>query len=203
LAERLDLSGKFVIGYIGTVGMAHALEIVPRAAAILQERGLGGEVAFLITGDGAERRKVRALADEIAPGVVTFVDPVPRDEVADYWVLCDAALVHLRADRLFETVIPSKIFEAMAMERPILLGVRGESARIVEKAGTGLAFSPENPEALADAVEALMRDPQRLKAMKAAGRRGAERYSRANLAREMERDLVALTHRGAPSPDCT
>ena len=76
----------------------------------------------------------------------------PKEEMPQYWALSDIALVLLRKSDLFKTVIPSKIFEAMAMRKPIVLGVEGESRDIIERADSGVAIPPEDASALCDAV---------------------------------------------------
>ena len=124
--------------------------------------------------------------------MVVFVDPVPREEVADYWALSDAALVHLQDKPLFETVIPSKIFEAMAMQCPILHGVRGESADIVTGSGAGMAFTPEDPDALADVIASLLEHPEKLEEMARAGGAAAPQFSRTAMAHSMEGELQKL-----------
>ena len=72
----------------------------------------------------------------------------------------DACLVHLKKTGLFETVMPSKIFEAASMAKPIILGVEGSAADLVKNVGAGICIEPENAEQLADAVKKLASDPQ-------------------------------------------
>jgi len=107
----------------------------------------------------------------------------PKERMPVLWGLCDAALAHMRKSLLFTTMIPSKMFEALAMERPIILGFEGESREIVEEAGCGLGFEPENSQALAAAVRRLAADPELAREM---GQRGRdlvrERYDRKKLA---------------------
>jgi glycosyltransferase involved in cell wall biosynthesis len=73
--------------------------------------------------------------------------------------VCNACLVHLKAQPLFETVLPSKIFEAFGMSKPIILGVRGEAAKLVELAGGGLVIEPENADELVESVRWMMMHP--------------------------------------------
>ena len=140
-ARDEDLAGEygisedhFVVGYIGTLGMAHGLEKLLEAAAKLS----GTRVQFLLVGPGADRERLVQLAAAQGLQNVLFVPPQPKERMPRYWSLCDVALVHLKDTELFETVIPSKIFEAMGMGLPIVLAApRGEASRIVlgEKVG--------------------------------------------------------------------
>ena len=153
LARELGLENHFVVGYIGTHGMAHALERVLDAAAALRE---SPAVRFLFVGSGAARDRLVSEAQRRGLSNVVFVPAQPKEMMPSYWSLCDLALVHLKDTPLFRTVIPSKIFEAMAMGRPILLAAPdGEAADIVRATGAGLVLPPENPRALAEAVKGL------------------------------------------------
>jgi glycosyltransferase involved in cell wall biosynthesis len=129
LLKHFDLEGKFVAAYIGTHGMAHNLAFIVKSISSLQDKS----IHFLFVGDGAEKRNIVQLAADLAVSNVHFIDPVSKEQVARYLSLADVALVPLKNADTFKTVIPSKIFEAAAMEKPILLGVEGQAKEIVEK----------------------------------------------------------------------
>lgn len=190
LQERLALGGKFVAAYVGTIGLAHGLVSLLDAAERLRHRS---DVAFVLVGTGAEHKNLERTARERGLKNVVFVGAVSKEEVKEYWRLCDVALVLLRDDPLFEHVIPSKMFEAMGTEKPIILGVKGESAGILTEAGAGVAISPGDGPALAQAVEffADSRDAARRKGV--AGRRYViERFNRDRLAADMLAELKQL-----------
>lgn len=161
---------EMLVTYVGTVGMAHGLAHVLDAAEMAGANG----VRFLIVGEGAEKAALAEEAERRSLGNVTFMDGQPRERVPSILAASDAVLVHLRDDPLFDSVIPSKIFEAMAMARPIVLGVRGESARIVERTASGLTVEPETPRELLAAVKRLGADPELRRRMGESGRRAAE-----------------------------
>jgi hypothetical protein len=92
---------------------------------------------------------------------VIFIDSVPKDEVARYWSLLDVSVIHLRRTELFSTVIPSKLFECMGMGLPVLHGVAGESADIVEREGVGIVFEPESTGQLVAGIRRLAGDAPR------------------------------------------
>lgn len=144
LINRYGLDGKFVAGYIGTHGMAHALETLLEAAENIQKIP-GGEIfRFLFLGHGARKQTLMELASTKRLDNVIFIDSVPKEEVVRYWSLLDVSIIHLKKTPLFTSVIPSKLFECMAMGIPVLHGVEGESAEIVKKEIVGMAFEPEN-----------------------------------------------------------
>ena len=149
LVERFGLTGKTVIAYIGTHGSAHGLDFILDCAADLRDR----LVHFLFVGAGAEREALVAKAAALKLGNVDFVEPVPKAEVKRYIATCDLMLVPLKKADTFLSVIPSKIFEAAAMRRPILLGVDGQAREIVEQYGAGRYFEPENKAAFMAALE--------------------------------------------------
>lgn len=170
----------FVVGYVGTVGMAHGLGALLDAAERLRHQA---GLHWLILGEGADRAALQANA--VARGLhqVHFHDFVPHERVPAVLAALDLSLVHLKAEPLFRTVIPSKIFEAMAMGVPLLMAVEGESAEIVADADSGLIVPPGDAAALASAVMKLRADPEARARMSQNGARLArERYGRRPLA---------------------
>ena len=162
---------EFVVGYIGTLGMAHGLEVVLEAGRLARRRGLDA-LRFVLVGDGARREALVAELAREDPGNVTLLERVPKDEVPAWIASLDACLVHLRAAEVFGTVLPSKLFEALAMQRPVLMGVRGHAREVLEATGGGLAFEPEDAAGLVEAAEALRGRPDRGAALGERGRAG-------------------------------
>lgn len=185
LARAHALEDRFVVAYIGTHGLAHALDKVLDAAALVAREEPG--VRFVFVGDGAAREGLAGEAARRGLGNVAFLGPRPKEEMPRWWSLADAGLVSLRDIALFEGVIPSKVFEAMGMGVPVIFsGPRGEASAIVEEAGCGLLVPPETPRALADAVLALARDRTLRARLAEAARAAAPRHSRV---RQAERVL--------------
>ncbi|MDP2324696.1 MAG: glycosyltransferase family 4 protein [Gammaproteobacteria bacterium] len=200
LAAEFGVEGKFVAAYVGTHGMAHGLETILHAAERLRDVS---NVVFLLVGAGAEAQNLMAKRDAMRLGNVFIVGQQPKDRMPGIWALTDVSLVLLRKHDAFEAVIPSKIFEAMGMARPIILGVRGESQRIVAAAGAGICIEPENDEELANAVQQLALSPEQARSMGESGRRYAEQnYDRRRLAVRFEQ-LLARVASGPPSGSAT
>jgi colanic acid biosynthesis glycosyl transferase WcaI len=176
LARTLGLEGAFVAGYVGTFGMAHDLANAIRASAALQD-----EPAFrlLLVGDGAERPKLQQLVSGEGIRNVVFVPSQPKHEMPRYWSLCDVALVHLKDDPVFAEVIPSKIFEAMAMGLPLLLvAPAGEATKIIERESAGLCAPPGEPAAMAAALSRLMKEESLRTRLAAQSLVASRRYTR-------------------------
>ncbi|OSM02364.1 glycosyltransferase family 4 protein [Magnetofaba australis] len=143
LAAEAGTSDRFVVGYVGTHGMAHALDNVLAAAALLRP---DEPITFLLVGDGARRQALMEQAQQQGLNHVAFLPPQPKARMPAVWSLCDVALVHLKDDPLFETVIPSKIFEAMGMGLPQILALpQGEGARLALQAGWGCGSRRRTP----------------------------------------------------------
>lgn len=140
LLQSLNLENKFIIGYIGTHGMAHSLDFIVQAISKIDDQ----DIHFLFIGDGSMKSKIIEIASELSLKNITFLDPVSKDEVPRYLSIIDVSLAPLIKSDTFKTVIPSKIFESSAMQKPTLLGVEGQAKEIIEKYGAGICFEPEN-----------------------------------------------------------
>jgi hypothetical protein len=193
LLKKLGLENQFIAGYIGTIGMAHGLETLLEAAEILQSTPRAENIHFLILGDGARKNTLKQLTAQRQLKNITFVDTVSKSEVGDYWSLLDVSIIHLKKDPLFEKVIPSKLFECMAMGVPVIHGVLGESAEIVSRLGVGKTIAPDNPQVMAQEILHLAMNNQLLQQMKEAALKAANQFDRKYLAQSM---LVSITKAG-------
>ncbi|TKB79009.1 MAG: glycosyltransferase family 4 protein [Nitrospira sp.] len=183
LAEELGVEGKFVVSYFGTHGMAHHLQTILHAAHRLNG---SKNIIFLMVGDGAERRALLQMRDDMALGNVMMLDQQPKSRMRDFWALSDISLVLLKKSDLFKTVIPSKIFESLAMTKPIILGVEGESADLLRAAKAGICIEPEQADELATCVLELSQNPERCQQLGRNGRRYVmEHFDRIVLARKL------------------
>lgn len=159
---------RFVCLYIGTHGMAHGLEYILETAELLRN---DKKFIFVFVGEGAEKEKLKLIARDLDLPNVSFVDQQAKDRVPRFYAACDLGLVTLRNTPLFQEVLPSKIFEYLGMQRPIICTVGGEAQELVLESGGGIYVSPEDPVAMALAVQALAEDRPRLAAMGLSGRR--------------------------------
>ena len=179
--KQLNLKDKFIVGYLGTHGMAHNLDFILECVAEIED----SEIHFLFIGDGAEKENLIRIAKEKSLKNVTFVDPIPKQEVPDYLDAVDVSLVPLKKSDTFKTVIPSKIFEAASMQLPILLGVEGQAQEIVEEYEAGVCFEPENKSDFLAKLSLLKQDKDLYKRISKNGEKLAQAYDREKLARKM------------------
>jgi glycosyltransferase involved in cell wall biosynthesis len=195
--REFGLEGRFVVSYIGTIGMAHGLGTILQAAG--QLRSDGSKVVFLLVGEGAEKQTLRNEAAARGLNNVRFVDQKPRAFMPACIRASDACLVLLRKQEIFKTVIPTKLLECMACGRPVILGVEGQAREIVERARAGLSVEPENPEALAAAIRTLESNTALRQKLGENGRRWVvEHLSRARLAAKYLGVLKAMTAQHTP-----
>ena len=186
LLEKYGLKGKFVVSYIGTVGMACGLEVVldaaenfinaekqsggeaenlkrssatPPLCVSALKNGMKGEVVFVVVGDGAYREKLEAEAKKRGLENVVFTGRQPKSSMPDWINASDASLVHLKKTELFTTVMPSKIFESAGCKKPIIMGVDGYAKKLVMDAEAGLDMTPEDAESLVACVQRLVEEP--------------------------------------------
>jgi putative colanic acid biosynthesis glycosyltransferase WcaI len=190
LRKRLGLEGFSILGYLGTHGMAHALDNILKAAELLRD---APTIRFLFVGAGAARAALVQEAHQRRLDNVIFVPAQPKERILAYWSICDLALVSLKDAPLFTTVIPSKIFEAMGMGCPLLLvAPDGEASRIVRGTGAGVVVPPECPTALAGAVKTLCHDEALLRRIAMNSLRAAPQFSREKQARDMLHILAEI-----------
>lgn len=175
-AAELGLDGCFVVGYIGTHGLAHGLETVIEAAEHLRERT---DIAFLFVGSGAAKEDIEARVADKKLTNVTLLPRQPKERMPELNALCDLAVVPLRDNATFTTVLPSKIFECMAMGVPMLVSVpEGEATELVREHQCGVVVPPEAPQQMADTITALTADPEHMQAMQTACVAAAPYFSR-------------------------
>ncbi|HEY1343148.1 MAG TPA: glycosyltransferase family 4 protein [Bryobacteraceae bacterium] len=184
---------RFVTMYVGTHGMAHGLHHVLEAAKALRD---DPAKLFVFVGEGAEKENLKRLAAQWQLPNVQFIDQQPKARIPLFYAACDLGLVSLRDARLFQEVLPSKIFEYLGMAKPILLNVAGEARQVVEAASAGVYVPSGNVPALVDAVRNLAGRRAELDAM---GRRGREfvlqHFDRRVLARRYLDTLQAVAGR--------
>lgn len=186
IVQSVNPSGKFVVGYIGTLGMAHKLDFIIRAASSLEKEN----ILFLLIGAGAEKERLVTLIKDLEVDNVKLLGMISKNEVPFYLNAIDVSLVNLKKSDTFKTVIPSKIFESAAMEKPILLGVDGEARNLVESYSAGLFFEPENESDFISKLLKLRDDNNLYNDLKQGCRKLAVDFDRKRLAYEMAEVLI-------------
>ncbi len=187
LLARHGLENRFVVAYIGTLGLAHGLETVLDTAEQMRDQS---DVAFALIGDGADRARLEEEIRERKLENVSLLGLQPRDTIPAWIASVDVSLVMLRDLPVFETVIPSKTFEFLAEECPVIVAAKGEIRRMVDEAKAGFTIDPGNPAQLAEAIREIRAHPSDAAARARAGRNWVEQdFVRSELAKRMSRFL--------------
>ena len=179
--SALGLQGKFLVSYIGTLGLAHGLSTAIQSAVQLQT--VFPDIFFLFIGEGADKAHLLSQAQGQNLHNVRFLSGKPREEIPATINASDLCLVLLKKADVFKTVIPTKMLEFMACGRPVILGVDGQARQIIEDAQAGLFVEPENATALTQAVTRLYGDSELRQALGRNGRRYiVDHFSRREMA---------------------
>lgn len=194
---ELGWDNRFIVLYAGTHGLSQGLETVLTAAEYLKDHT---DIRIVLVGDGAVKADLVIQARERDLKNVTFLDPHPHKHMPLLLASADICLVPLKRVPLFEGALPSKMYEAMACARPIVLGVEGEARRMVEQeAGAALAVEPENAEALVSAILYLRKYPEEAEALGRRGRTFVEKhFDREQLTTELEKRIAKLLEKKGP-----
>jgi glycosyltransferase involved in cell wall biosynthesis len=185
---ELGIDGdRFLVTFAGTHGIAQGL------SAVLQAATRANAIHFAFVGEGPSKKALVASARELALENVSFHAQVPIEKIPRVLASSDALVVPLSAHPTFASFVPSKLYDFMAVGRPVIFSGRGEAARIVQDTKSGLVVEPEQPSALAQAAVWLAEHPREAKAM---GKRGQE-FARGRLrcvqAERLEQVLLHMT----------
>ena len=153
IKQKLDLKNKIIISYIGTHGLAHALQFILNSIQKINNP----KIHFLFIGDGAEKNNLVEFSKSLKVKNFTFLNSMPKQDVLNYISISDYSLVNLKKSDEFLNVIPSKIFENIALYKPILLGVEGEAKQLIEDYDVGVSFEPENTESFINAIDNIQK----------------------------------------------
>ena len=161
LAARLGIGpDELVVGYISTLTAYEGISYLIEATAALRARGR--RLRLLLVGDGRDREALVELAHRLGLDDGTLVMPgrVPHDDVQAWYSIIDVFVVPRTADRVSALVTPLKPFEAMAMERALVVSDVPPLREIVTPGETGLVFRPQDAGHLAEVIEGALDDPE-------------------------------------------
>ena len=159
IRPQLGWEGKFIVLYAGAHGMSNDLEVVLNAADLLRNTK---EIQFILIGDGKEKTKLLALATEHKLDNVSFLNPVPKTEMKTYLSAADVCLAILKPIELYKTTYPNKVFDYMAVGKPVILAIDGVIKSVVEAAECGIFCPPGDPQALKTAVLSMQTNKKNL-----------------------------------------
>ena len=181
----------FILFYGGIIGHAQGLDIILNAAKILEDKP---KIKFVMLGSGPEKERLLALKEEIKLNNLEFYDAVPKTKMQEIIMDMNATIVPLKKLDLFKGAIPSKIFENLALKKPIILGLEGEAKELfIDEGNCGLAFEPENTDDLVKQILVLYNNPEQSKQLGENGLKYAsENFNRDKIAEGLFEELKKL-----------
>lgn len=187
LKENLSLSKKFVIGYIGLIGLASGLEIIFDVI----EKLPADKFHFVFIGDGPLKEKLKKIKEEKKVKNLTFLKSLPEDRLVDYISIFDVGLVTSKEIKLYYGRLPVKMFAFMSCEIPVILSLEGEAGDLIRKSKSGIVVGFNNPKGIVDAIEYLFNNYKLRNIYGKNGRNFVEKnYSRKQLAEKLEREII-------------
>ncbi|SDQ15044.1 glycosyltransferase family 4 protein [Virgibacillus salinus] len=142
-------SEKITIGYAGNIGIVQNMNVILKAAQFLPQES---KFEFLIIGDGIELKKLKENAEEFDLRNIKFTGALPKNEVLTKLENVDLLFFSLIEDPVFEKTIPSKLFDYLLNNKPIITSIKGEGKDILNELGCALFFDPSNPKSLVNAL---------------------------------------------------
>jgi glycosyltransferase involved in cell wall biosynthesis len=176
IRRELGLEQKFIAVYAGIHGLAQGLETILDAARILQSIP---DIHIVMIGDGPKKAEIVSMAASYNLPNLTLLPEKPREQIPDYLSAADVALIPLKKAEIFKGALPSKIFDAWACERPVLLSIDGEARELVKSVNGGIFIPPEDSAKMAEELISLRDSPTERQSM---GENGLN-YTRQNLSR--------------------
>lgn len=187
---EIGIENKFALCYAGIHGIAQGLEVIINAAEIVKNEE---NIQFIFVGDGPEKQDLIKMAQEKELTNVTFLPLQPKTNMPKIVASMDAAIIPLKKLELFKGALPSKMFETLASEIPIILPVQGEAEKLINNAKAGIVVEPENSKEIAQAVLKLYNDIELRNELGQNGRAYVmENYARENITRKLEKILMKL-----------
>ncbi len=187
--ERNNFSKEDILFFYGGIlGHAQGLEVILHAAKQLESQT---HIKFILQGAGPEKEKLQDLAQQLELSNVSFLPPVKKSEMPFVLKSVDFSVIPLKKLAIFQGAIPSKIFESLAMQVPIILGVDGEARDLFIRQGeVGVYFEPENVNELARVIRDIVKDTEKSRKLKKNARNYvAEKFNRNKIAKELSATL--------------
>lgn len=187
LVHEYALEGKFVVSYIGSLGMANGLEYFVRCAHACQLQRLN--IHFLLCGDGAMADSLKILSQELKLTNFSMLGFKDRAGVSEIMKITDAAFISYQNFPILETGSPNKYFDGLAAGKLIIVNFGGWIKKEIEDHACGFYVDPKNPDEFYEKIRPFLSDKFMLEKYSNASRKLAEqKYSR----EELSKKFVAL-----------
>lgn len=190
IEQKHGVDGKFIVSYIGAIGVANGLDFFLECARASLKRGQN--IHFIICGEGAVLKRLKEAAQRLQLSNLTFLDFQNREGVREVMNITDAAFVCYKDVPILETGSPNKYFDALAAGKLIVANFGGWIKDEVEEHHCGIYINPRQPDDFADKIELFIYDKQKLLEYQKTARVLAEsKYSRAILSERFAKIFAA------------
>ncbi len=187
LSKKFNADNNFIVIYAGNLGIAQNLTTILKAALQLKKK----DILFLMIGTGPEETILKDFVRSHNITNVIFTGEIAKENMSEYLSLSDCGIIPLKKIEVFERTIPSKLFDYMSANLPIILGVKGEAKEILENSDTGIYYEPENVDDLVEKILYLKENNLLLKKFSENGRKTvSEKFNRMKLAEKLEEIIV-------------
>ena len=171
LREKLGWTEDFIFLYAGAHGMSNDLPVIIQAAKLIESNH---KIKFVFIGDGKEKNNLINLAKSLQLSNVKFFDPIPKSEISGYLQAADVCIAILKPIELYKTTYPNKVFDYMAVGKPILLAIDGVIRDVVESAKCGLFCQPGDSHAFVNSVIRMFNERDQMEKMGSRGKKYLE-----------------------------
>lgn len=188
--ELKKTPGTFRVGYVGSIGIIHDFEAVVKAAVACQQ---DSDIEFVIVGDGSQRHKLKALIEQYQPRNLRWIGLRPHEHIPDYINTFDVGLNPVRKVKAFESIVTVKFYEYLACSVPVITLGSGTLAEIGARSKAAITLRPGDAPGLAETIQQLKADPERLNTLRKAARPFVEQhFSRRKLSDQLIARLETL-----------
>ena len=186
LKLKYKTNNEFIVIYAGNLGIAQNVKTLLDSMFYLKREN----IILLLVGSGPEEKLLKEYSKKKKIENVKFIGEIPKEKMNDYLSLADCGIIPLKNIPVFESTIPSKLYDYMSANLPIILGVKGEAKEILDESKAGISFEPENSVDLSNKIKYLINNRVELKKMSDCGRKFVScNYNRNHLAKKLEKIL--------------
>jgi glycosyltransferase involved in cell wall biosynthesis len=190
LEEKYTVQGKFVVSYIGAIGVANGLDYF--LACARESRKANLPIHFLVCGDGAELDRLKKSADQHELNNLTFLAFTNREGVREVMNITDATFVCYKPVPVLETGSPNKYFDGLAAGKMIIINFGGWIKEEIEKNQCGVYVNPHEPADFVRKISPILKNKELQKQFGNNARAlGEKEYSRIKLSHNYNEVFMA------------
>ena len=182
--EPKDTAETFDFMFAGNIGAIQSVDTIIEAASLLKEE----PVRFHIIGSGSDLERIQKLGEREEN--VIFYGRRPLEEMPSFYEKADAMLITLQADPVLSMTLPGKVQSYMAVGKPIIGAIDGETKKVIEDAKCGYCGNAEDAEMLAENIRGFIKNPDKVLMGKNAREYYEEHFEQEKFMDQLEKDII-------------